>query len=429
MLDAPPRGPEWRSWLVFGVAASAVLATVPLARALVRAVEEHADAELLRVGVFGLVGVAALGAGVALGRARRLAPGRLAWIFGVAALYALASARLCERPEEAIHFVEYGVLAALAFRALGHRVRDAGIYVAAAGLGIAVGILDEGLQWLAPLRIWDLRDVGLNALGAVLVQPALVFGLRPAWVRPRPAARGVRAAALALALAWLLLGASLLLTPDRIARMGGLPLAGEAAARGDVLLEYGHRIEDPEVGVFRSRLAPEALRRADRERAAEVGAILRREGADEDYDAFLRRYNPITDPFLHEMRVHLFRRDRYRATAENHPEQEDWYRSDLTVAWRENRILERWFGESLVAAGRGWPEPERAYVATHQDAGRHYASPVSDGLVTEVTPREVAIVWAGGLALLAGAAWVAGRRLPAGGAGRQAAPLSLPGSS
>jgi len=380
-------------------------------------VDARGGAELFRVVVLVLLAGAGLVLLRVLARARRLEPARIAWILGVAGLYVLGIVTLCQRPEEAVHFVQYGALGVLAFRALGHRVRDGGIYLAAAAVGSTFGILDEFLQWLTPRRVWDLRDIGLNVLGAGLVQPALAFGLRPTWVRLRPAPPGVRATALAVGAAWLVLGGSLLLTPPRIASLTGLPLVGATAERGDVMLEYGRRIEHPEIGLFRSRLAPEVLRETDRRRAQEAASVLEGAGDEKDaYRAFLRRYNPITDPFLHELRVHLFRRDVYRRTAEQHPDNEDWYRYDLTVSWRENRILEEYFGESLAASGRAWSPEERAYVREHNRPEDDYESRVSEGLVTAVGPGGVAVGWLAGLVLLGGVYAAAGRRRPGEGA-------------
>ena len=41
-------------------------------------------------------------------------------------------------------------------------------YAAAAGAGAAIGYGDELLQGILPGRYYDLRDVAMNALGAVL---------------------------------------------------------------------------------------------------------------------------------------------------------------------------------------------------------------------------------------------------------------------
>jgi VanZ family protein len=55
-------------------------------------------------------------------------------------------------------------------------------YAAAAALAAAIGYVDELIQWILPGRVYDLRDVAMNALGAVLgalVLAALRSGSRP----------------------------------------------------------------------------------------------------------------------------------------------------------------------------------------------------------------------------------------------------------
>src|SRR5439155_15393092 len=70
---------------------------------------------------------------------------------------------------ERTHLPEYGVAAWLAWRAVGPLVlgRVPG-YVAAATLGAAIGLGDELLQAVTPGRVYDIRDVAMNALGALL---------------------------------------------------------------------------------------------------------------------------------------------------------------------------------------------------------------------------------------------------------------------
>ena len=54
------------------------------------------------------------------------------------------------------------------------------------------------------------------------------------------------------------------------------------------------------------------------------------------YDEFLSIYTVTADPFLHEARVHLFRRDRYRHTAaEQRLSDPAAYRASITIAHRE----------------------------------------------------------------------------------------------
>lgn len=119
----------------------------------------------------GLTWLLAIAAALLLVRLyRRDAP---AWAYvtlvATAAAYAVAFAWLRSARLERTHLPEYGVAAWLAWRAVGPLVPGtAAGYAAAAVLGAAIGLADELLQKLVPGRVYDIRDVGLNALGAVL---------------------------------------------------------------------------------------------------------------------------------------------------------------------------------------------------------------------------------------------------------------------
>lgn len=71
-------------------------------------------------------------------------------------------------PEEKIHFIEYGLLAYLIFRALrlDHGARAA--YAGAFALTAVLGWGDEGIQHLLPNRYYQTSDVVLNAVSGLL---------------------------------------------------------------------------------------------------------------------------------------------------------------------------------------------------------------------------------------------------------------------
>lgn len=71
-------------------------------------------------------------------------------------------------PEEKIHFLEYGLLAFLLFRALRVNKSEFKSYLWALILTLAFGWADEGIQHLLPNRYYDTRDVVFNLLGGVL---------------------------------------------------------------------------------------------------------------------------------------------------------------------------------------------------------------------------------------------------------------------
>lgn len=86
----------------------------------------------------------------------------------VALVYAAAIVPM-ESPEEKIHFIQYGVVALLAYQAFPVRRR----YLASALFVIAAGWLDEGIQALLPTRYYHLRDVAFNAAAGLLALLAL----------------------------------------------------------------------------------------------------------------------------------------------------------------------------------------------------------------------------------------------------------------
>lgn len=107
------------------------------------------------------------------------------WVaLGVTAVYATVVFRLFITPEERTHLFEYGLLAVLNYQALkerqhnGARVRWPAFLAVA--LTIILGWLDEGIQAILPNRIYDIRDVGFNALAALM---AVAASLVLTWAR------------------------------------------------------------------------------------------------------------------------------------------------------------------------------------------------------------------------------------------------------
>ena len=175
------------------------------------------------------------------------------------------------------------------------------------------------------------------------------------------------------------------------------------------MFEYGYYYADDETGSFKSRLAPSVLAEADRSRGEEVGRILDRYRDPSMYSQSLRTYSPVSDPFVHEVLVHLFRRDRYIERAASYPEGSDEHQYRITVAYSEHKILQKYFPNTMKSSGWSLPERELAYLNEHVLPGSEHAqavarseSAVSRNLVTAIRePQLMVIFLVVGLVLIA----------------------------
>jgi len=129
---------------------------------------------------------------------------------------------------EAFHFVEYGLVAYLFYRAWRRRSDVSGVALAA-GAGLALGIADEWVQWFVPGRVGEMHDILLNA---VAVGCGLLFSMavHPPLSLALPTRRKSRLA----------LGAA----------VSGLLLAFAGFVD---CVHLGYEVQDGKAGVFRSR--------------------------------------------------------------------------------------------------------------------------------------------------------------------------------
>jgi VanZ family protein len=393
MLNNPPQEKEWRSWLWVALWSLVIFVTIPLARTIQEFVDTHWGRPLFGHLVITITILSGGTAAVHLFRqSRRIATrANYFWLVSVAAIYIWYTIQLRGNPEEAMHFVQYGVLGLLTYRALTHRIRDYSIYFSAAVIAGMIGIIDEAIQWLTPKRYWALPDIWLNFFGAALMQVAIARGLRPAIISAPVNPASVRTFCRLLVLGLVLLTASLLNTPSRIAWYAErIPFLAFLKNNDSVMLEYGHLYVDPEIGRFRSRLSPAELRRADAERGKEAAHFLDQFRDDDQYKEFLRQFTPANDPFLHEARVHLFRRDRYLNKALENTDNPETYRYQITVAYRENQIMEKYFPNTLTHSIYLLSVEHLTLLQQNFLPDHAYDSGVSKDLVTSVHEGQIA---------------------------------------
>jgi uncharacterized membrane protein len=384
MIHHPPRESEPVSWLFVVLWTAIIFLTIPLARTLQAFIHDLWGRDSFTYIVF--VAIVAGGSATVgyLFRRRSTSLVNYLWLILVALAFGLYAYRLNQQaPEEALHFIEYGILGVLLYRALSHRIRDYSIYICAALLGAIIGTIDETIQWLTPNRFWAYGDIWLNFSAVSLIQVGIAGGLSPSLVAARPQASSLRIPIRLLVLLLLLLTISLLNTPARISwYTEHIEILEFLNNNPSTMNEYGYLYQDPDIGLFRSRLSPEELQRTDSGIAEQAAAILDEYRDKRSYSDFLLIYPPQVDPFLHEARVHLFRRDRYLSMADKFADDESTRRINLDVAYRENLIMERYFSNTLQHSQFALPPTTKQRMAAAYIPDNVYHSPVSKHLLT-----------------------------------------------
>jgi hypothetical protein len=238
----------------------------------------------------------------------------LAVAIGGAVLYArlVSTGNVLVDVVEHVHFVEYGVVAWLFFRAW--RPRDDGEAVIWPLLaGTLTGIVDESVQWLVPGRVGEAHDIFLNVVAvccglcfAASVDPPSRFAVPLQRPVVRPIAYGLSAVLLAFAAFF-------------------------------QAVHVGHQLYEPGIGMFWSRYDAAALMSATADRAA--------------------RWRTAPPSQLHR----LSREDQYLSEGLWHVQERNraWGAGDPFTAWRENLILERFFAPVLDTPSYASRQPAR----------------------------------------------------------------------
>jgi hypothetical protein len=311
-MVSAPRGAEPFIRLGLAIAAAAAIVigspVVNTVRQWLLVTWPHAYVPLL-AGVVALTALALLSFAVRAMRDRswhRIAALVLAVAIAVGSGAALRTGVTNVDVVEAFHFVEYSALTLLFVWALAGPAGE-WAWLWAAYAAVFVGAVDEWTQWFVPGRTGEIRDVAINGIAmtcGLLLARALDLG--------GGARRGARLWPLGAGAATVL-----------------LVVAGFFASA-----HLGHELWDAETGPFMSYRTPEELAALSAARARTWGSrgpLLQGQFAREDQ-------------YLSEALWHVRRRN------------EAMDDGDLVAAWRENRILEKYFAPVLRIAtpdGRG----------------------------------------------------------------------------
>ena len=238
----------------------------------------------------------------------------VALLFGGTYMWATSTPYPEVNAVERVHFVEYGLIAFLFYR-VWREAGDPSIIVLPLLASFSVGTFDEWLQWFIPVRVGEAHDVFLNLaaivcglLFALAVQPPLAFS-------PKVRADSWRRIGLIATIVWLIFASFVSQVHlGHVVEIDGVRFKSHYSAQELDNLQ-GHR-----AALWRTT-PPTTLRRLSQE-----------------------------DQYLDEGLWHVRRRNLI----------------DLSEAWRENLILERFFAPVLDTPtyaspdGNRWPAEQRA---------------------------------------------------------------------
>jgi hypothetical protein len=286
--------------------------------------------------------IAAMAGAAVVAALARIREGRSRRYLALAAALAIAAGyswwSQTGRPDadvvERFHFIEFGVLTFLFYRA-ARPAGDVTVLAFPALAGLLVGTLEEWFQWFIPVRVGELRDVFLN--GAAIAS-GLLFACA---LDPPPSPFTVRAGTLRRLGVW-------------------AAVVAVAIASFFDCVHLGYEITDDEAGIFLSRYRAGDLARLAADREA----------------SWRLRPPPLEIP-------RLSREDQYLTEGIEHVMERNrlWSAGDPAGAWHENRILEKYFAPVIDVpsyhsrAGHRWPDAQQQQASAAAAAGRRaYAS-------------------------------------------------------
>jgi hypothetical protein len=227
--------------------------------------------------------------------------------------------------------------------------------------------------------------VWLNTLSGGLFLLALWKVIKPEEISEKINFKSIRFLSITAAVCILLLGLCASNTPKRVASYTNFIRCLTFLQKEEPMSEYGDRYKDPEIGIFYSRLTLNKLREIDEKKYQSNAQILNRSD-NMVYKQFLRRYNPIVNPFLYELRVHVYRRDKYfkqaRTDSDLKGKKESYF-----IAYKETLILEKYFGTTIKKSVYAWDKNQIKEAGTLIDKSLPYRSPVSANIFTFFTEK------------------------------------------
>ncbi len=262
-------------WLWVFLCSIAIYTTIPLARGFQKFISDSVGREFFTYTViFVVIAVLTVALYLLIVKLRVRSVSQYVWLFICGGLYLYSTIQLKKHPEEAVHLLEYGLLAFFVFQAVSYRIRDWTAYPVSALTVLFIGTIDEYIQWLMPGRYWDYRDVGINALAGIFFLIIISKVFRPEIISQPVRKYSIKILAWILTFNLLFLGICLSSTPDNVNNYVTAVKSLSWLQGEEPMTEYGYIHEDNEAGSFYSRFTLEELKRRDFKYGEALGRIL-----------------------------------------------------------------------------------------------------------------------------------------------------------
>jgi hypothetical protein len=175
---------------------------------------------------------------------------------------------------EVTHFLEYGLLSFLLFKAFSHHIKDNTIYLNSIFVVLIIGTLDEIIQWIVPGRVWNFKDVGLNVFSGILIQFIIWKVVRPKIISRKVSLKSFRLTACLFSLGLVIIGLCASNTPQRVYKYSQRISCLSFLQKQEPMSRFGYKYKEPEIGIFYSRMSPKTLQKIDNNRGKEYAQIL-----------------------------------------------------------------------------------------------------------------------------------------------------------
>lgn len=350
---------NWKLWLWVFLCSMGIFTTIPVARNLQKFVYNTVGREFF---TYVVLFVVCIGLAILLYlfifklKVKKIS--QYIWLFICAGLYIYHTIQLRAHPEEAIHFLMYGLLSYFLFKALSYRIHDWTVYLTAVFFVLFIGTTDEFLQWMMPQRFWDFKDVGLNMLAGGIFLLGVWKGINPTVISKPVKKISVGMLAGIITANLIFMGLCLSNTPNFVNRYTTAISTLSWLQNEEVMSDYGYIHKDPEIGTFYSRLTLEQLKEIDLINGESYAKNLPQDiNSKAARKELVETYKPYTHPFLYEFLLHLFRRNTSLDKLEDTNVPFEKIRRS-NIAFRENLLVEKYFSNTLKHSMYAWSDEE-----------------------------------------------------------------------